>query len=181
MMPYLIAARSIDIQKVRQLAEHEWVDAHMVVAILLAVTVGLAGLMMCFWGYRYIAVWFGVFGFLTGGTALGWGLAILQFYVLYLAFFHQVELLWAAFSLGVMTMGVAVPSSPGSVGVFELSLVAALSVFGLDPSISLAAALTAHLSNYVLTGLIGSYALAKDGLTLTGVYKDIQEISPGSA
>lgn len=109
---------------------------------------------------------------------ISWGIAIVQYYTLLLAFFPDSKLLWAAFSLGVMALGIAVPSSPGAIGVMELSLVAALSLFGLDPSISLAAALTAHLTNYIVTGVIGIYALVQDGLTLTGLFKQVQEISP---
>ena len=57
-------------------------------------------------------------------------------------------------------------------------MVGALSVFDLDASTALAAALTAHMANYLITGIIGVYALAQDGLTLTGVYKNVQDISP---
>lgn len=110
-------------------------------------------------------------------VTLNWLVAIVQFYVLLLAFFPDAQPLWAAFCLGVLALGIAVPSSPGAVGVHELAMVGALSVFGLDPSTSLAAALTAHLTNYLITGIIGAYALASDGLTLTGVYKDVRQIS----
>jgi hypothetical protein len=108
---------------------------------------------------------------------LNWGIAILQFYILMRAFFPQAELVWATLSLGVMAMGVAVPSSPGAVGVLEISIMGALSVFGVDPSTALAAALTAHLTNYLVTGLIGAFAFLKDGLTLTGVFREVRQVS----
>ncbi|OGO33873.1 MAG: hypothetical protein A2W35_01050 [Chloroflexi bacterium RBG_16_57_11] len=111
---------------------------------------------------------------------LNWGIAILQFYILLRAFFPQAELVWAMLTLGVMAMGVAVPSSPGAVGVLEISIMGALSVFGVDASTALAAALTAHLTNYLVTGLIGAYAFLKDGLSLTGVFRDVRKISPSS-
>jgi hypothetical protein len=63
--------------------------------------------------------------------------------------------------------------------VLEAAMVGALSLFGLDLSTSLAAALMAHLTQYLVTGVIGIYALARDGLTLTGLYKDVRDISPG--
>jgi len=108
---------------------------------------------------------------------LNWGIGILQFYVLMRAFYPQAELVWATLTLGVMAFGVAVPSSPGAVGILELSIIGALSVFGVDPSTALATALTAHLTNYLLTGLIGAYAFLKDGLSLTGVFRDVRKIS----
>jgi glycosyltransferase 2 family protein len=111
---------------------------------------------------------------------LNWAIAILQFYVLMRAFYPQAEWVWATLTLGVMAFGVAVPSSPGAMGVLELSIIGALSVFGVDPSTALATALTAHLTNYLVTGLIGAYAFLKDGLSLTGVFRDVRNISSGS-
>jgi hypothetical protein len=108
---------------------------------------------------------------------LNWGVAVAQFYLLMRAFFPQAELVWATLTLGVMALGVAVPSSPGAVGVLEIAIMGALSVFGVDPSTALAAALTAHLTNYLLTGLIGAYAFLKDGLSLAGVFRDVRQIS----
>ena len=56
-------------------------------------------------------------------------------------------------------------------------MVGALAVFGLDASTSLALALTAHLSNYLISGIIGSYALARDGESLTGLYQSVKSIN----
>lgn len=109
--------------------------------------------------------------------ALDWGIAVLQFYALLLAFFPESEVVWAVFTLGVLSLGIAAPSSPGAIGVQELAMVAALSVFGLEASIALAAALTAHLTNYLVTGILGSYALFKDGETLAGIYRRVRKIS----
>lgn len=108
---------------------------------------------------------------------LDWGVAILQFYALILAFFPDGQLVWAVFTLGVLALGVAAPSSPGAIGVQELAMVAALSAFGLDASVALAAALTAHLTNYLVTGILGSYALFKDGETLASLYRRVRGIS----
>jgi uncharacterized protein (TIRG00374 family) len=108
--------------------------------------------------------------------ALDWGVAIAQFYCLVLAFFPEAKILWGVFSLGVLALGVAAPSSPGALGVQELAMVGALSAFGLDPSTSLAAALTTHLANYLITGLLGVYALAQDGETLSGLYRRVRQL-----
>jgi uncharacterized protein (TIRG00374 family) len=108
---------------------------------------------------------------------VNWGIALLQFFVLLRGYVPDSQFLWAAFALAVMALGVAAPSSPGAVGVLEASVIGALSVFGLDPSVTLAVALTAHLSNYLTTGLIGAYALARDGQSLAGLYQDVRKIS----
>ena len=106
-----------------------------------------------------------------------WAIAVLQYYLLMLAFFPHARVLWAAFSLGVLALGIAAPSSPGAFGILELSMVGTLSLFGIDPSISLALALTAHLTNYFLTGVIGVYALAREGQTLAGLYQRVRRLS----
>lgn len=121
--------------------------------------------------------------FLTaiGWVIFNWILAIGQYYILMLAFFPQAELLWAAFSLGVVSLGIAAPSSPGAVGVLELSLVGALAVFGLNPSTALAFALLLHTIQYILTGIIGAYALTRDGDSLAGIYHRLQALRNQSA
>ncbi|MEW5868771.1 MAG: lysylphosphatidylglycerol synthase transmembrane domain-containing protein [Chloroflexota bacterium] len=114
-------------------------------------------------------------------SVLNWCIAIGQYYILMRAFFPESQFLWAAFSLGVIALGISVPSSPGNLGPYELALVTALSLFGLDQSASAAMAFTAHFGNYLVTGLIGAYALAQDGETLANIYRQIQHIPDQTA
>ena len=112
---------------------------------------------------------------------INWGIACLQYYLLLLAFYPEAEFLWAIFILGVTSIGAATPSSPGALGVFEASFVAALAVFGLDASTSLAVALTGHAIQYTITGVIGVYALIRDGMQLSHIgdlYKQLKDYSP---
>jgi uncharacterized membrane protein YbhN (UPF0104 family) len=60
--------------------------------------------------------------------------------------------------------------------VLELSIVGALSLFGLDPSVALALAITVHVVQYLVTGVLGAYALARDGESLTGLYRRVRAI-----
>jgi uncharacterized membrane protein YbhN (UPF0104 family) len=110
----------------------------------------------------------------AGWMVLNWVVALGQYYLLMTAFFPKALFLWAAFSLGVGALGLAAPSSPGSVGVMELSLVGALAVFGLNPSVALVFALTSHLLQYLTTGLIGAYGLARDGESLVDLYRKLR-------
>jgi glycosyltransferase 2 family protein len=137
-------------------------------------------------GQQQLTAFFTGLGSLTDGKRflkvillmlLNWGIALLQFFILLRGYLPDAQLLWAAFTMAVMALGVAAPSSPGAVGVLEASVIGALSVFGLDPSVTLAVALTAHLGNYLTTGLIGAYALARDGQSLAGLYRDVRKIS----
>jgi glycosyltransferase 2 family protein len=102
---------------------------------------------------------------------INWTLGVLLYFAYLLAFFPDAQLLWAGFSLGAASLGIAAPSSPGAVGVLELTLVAALSLFNLNPSFAFAFAVTAHFLNYLIIGVLGAYALSKDNETLLGLYR----------
>lgn len=115
----------------------------------------------------------------VGWMVLNWLLGIAQYYLLLLAFFPQSKPLWAAFCLGSASLGIAAPSSPGALGVYEAVVVGALAVFGLNPSTAAAFALAAHSFNYLITGALGGYALALDGESISGLYRKLGKISEG--
>jgi len=107
--------------------------------------------------------------------ALDWAISIVQFYFLVLAFFPHATLLWSVFGLGTVAFGNAIPSLPGAVGTFEGAFGWALTVLSGDQSTALAAALVAHLFNYLSTGIIGTYALTSEGETLMGIYRQLRK------
>ncbi len=110
----------------------------------------------------------------TSLIVLDWIIALIQYSILMQAFFPQAPFLWAAFVLGLSALGLAAPSSPGSLGVYEVSVIGGLSVFGQDASTAFAFALVAHGINYFTTGVLGVYALAKDGQSLLGLYRQLR-------
>jgi hypothetical protein len=105
---------------------------------------------------------------------LNWSFSVAQYYILVSAFFPGARVLWSTFTLAVTALGVAAPSSPGAIGVLEGAMVGSLSVFHLDPSVATACAITAHLINYLFTGILGAYALTRDGETLIGLYQRVR-------
>jgi len=106
---------------------------------------------------------------------LNWAIAIAEFLLLLLAFFPQAKLLWSLFGLGAVAFGNAIPSLPGAVGTYEAALGGALTLLSGDQSTALAAALTAHLIGYIITGVLGTYALSREGETLMGVYRQLRK------
>lgn len=108
---------------------------------------------------------------------LDWLIALGQYYVIFRAFIPNAPLLWAAFTLGAAALGIAAPSSPGAVGVYELVVVGALALFGVDAATALALAITAHLSQYLLVGVLGTIGLARDGESLIGLYGRARQLS----
>ena len=107
---------------------------------------------------------------------LNWGIGVAQYAVIMVAFFPGVEPLWPVFTLGVAALGVAAPSTPGAVGVFELAVLGALQVFELNPSVSLAFAVILHIEQYLVTAAIGAYALSRDGESLLGLYQRVRSL-----
>jgi uncharacterized membrane protein YbhN (UPF0104 family) len=77
------------------------------------------------------------------------------------------------FALGAAAFGGAVPALPGGVGTYEAVMAAALTLVTSDPARSLATAITAHLLGYLVSGVLGIYALSTEGQTLSGVYQQL--------
>jgi uncharacterized protein (TIRG00374 family) len=111
-----------------------------------------------------------------GWFLLNLAIAIAQYYVIMLAFFPHARPLWAIFCLAVSALGLALPSSPGGIGVFEGAVMGALAVFKLDPGNALAYAFTLHFWNYAINGLLGSYALARDGESILHLYDRVRRV-----
>ena len=105
--------------------------------------------------------------------AIDWGLAVVQFQAIVLAFFPNAQVVWTMFGLGAVAFGGAVPALPGGVGTYEAALAGALTLVTQDSARSLAAAITAHLLAYLVAGVLGIYALSTEGETLSGVYQQL--------
>jgi hypothetical protein len=112
-----------------------------------------------------------------GWLTLNWLLGILQYVLMMNAFIPSARFIWGAFTLGVAALGVAAPSSPGSVGVYEGAVVAALAIFNQDVSVALAFAITNHLVQIVLTGIFGVIALSREGETLLSLYQRLRRLA----
>lgn len=105
--------------------------------------------------------------------ALNWLMAIVNYYLIIVAFFPQARLTWGMFGLGAAAFGGAVPSLPGAVGTFEGAFGGALTLLTGDQSTSLAVALTSRFYNYLTSIVLGGYALAREGQTLSGIYRQL--------
>ena len=82
----------------------------------------------------------------------------------------------ALFALGVVAFGAAVPSSPGAIGVYELSIVAALLAFNLPRDTALSVALVSHACVLGVTSLLGAISLARQGQSLSDVARSAQRL-----
>ena len=112
---------------------------------------------------------------------LSWALAGGEYWLVLRAFVPEAQVTWALLALCVSLLGVAIPSAPGYIGVFEASAVAALAVFHVDSSLALGYALILHGLHFGTTTLLGAAALAGEGETLTGALRLIRSWTGGAA
>ena len=73
----------------------------------------------------------------------------------------------AFFLLVVLQLGIAVPSSPGRVGVFHYLSVQALAVFAVGGATAVSFAIILHLISIILPAVLGAALTWKMGLPLT--------------
>lgn len=85
-----------------------------------------------------------------------------------------VEFWWVIFTQGVLALGIALPSAPASIGVFEGTMVAALSVFNINREESLGIAVVIHLVQIIITTIIGFIGVMKQGESISDIFKKIQ-------
>src|SRR5207237_10793466 len=98
----------------------------------------------------------------------GWALALwlcqaLAFWVMFRALAIDVPFSAALFIQGLIVIGVALPSTPGYFGPFELGAVAGLRIYGIGDSLAIAWALTYHILSLIPITVIGLYYVARSG------------------
>jgi glycosyltransferase 2 family protein len=109
-------------------------------------------------------------------SGLAWAAAGLGAWVLLLAFMPGASVTMAFVTLTMVGIGAAVPSAPGSAGVFEFVVVQSLSIFGVDKSLALSYGLALHAANVVLAIVLGGLALAREGETLAHLARAAQSL-----
>jgi len=117
----------------------------------------------------------------ASGSALAWVSASVGAWLLLFAFLPAPTLAMGFFVLIISGLGVALPSAPAAMGVFEASIVAALSAFGVEGSVAFTYALTYHALHFGVTCALGSLALAREGETLAHLAQAAQALvsAPG--
>jgi uncharacterized protein (TIRG00374 family) len=102
---------------------------------------------------------------------IAWFFGSVQLYFLALSLGIDVQLWWIGFVVGVISLGIALPSAPAGLGIYEVAMVGAFSLLGVPTSQALALALVAHFIHITITGLIGAYAIFRDGENIAGLYQ----------
>lgn len=100
----------------------------------------------------------------------GWALALwltnaLSFYIAFVAVGIEAPFMAAVLTQSLIALAVAAPSSPGFVGVFELSAVEGLSLFGVPRDLAFSWGLGYHTLSFLPITLIGLYYFARLGMS----------------
>ena len=99
-------------------------------------------------------------------TLLHWLVQPLAFWLGFRAFGIEVPLAATLFVQGIIVVGVALPSTPGFVGVFEGAAVVSLAVYGIDQTTAGTWALVFHLASYIPITIMGAYYFLRAGLSV---------------
>jgi uncharacterized protein (TIRG00374 family) len=97
-----------------------------------------------------------------GWTFVHWLVCAGSYYIAFAAIGLEAPFMSAIFTQTIIVLAVAIPSSPGFVGVFETFAVLALAVYGVDKDIAIAWAVAYHAVTYVpvtVLGLIYSFRM----------------------
>ncbi|MDX2060094.1 MAG: lysylphosphatidylglycerol synthase transmembrane domain-containing protein [Gemmatimonadales bacterium] len=95
-----------------------------------------------------------------------WTINASSFFLGYHAFDIAVGFGGALLQQSILILGIAAPSSPGYVGVFEGAIKAVLSLFGVDPARAVAFALTYHFTTFIPITALGLFSLVRTGMSL---------------
>ncbi len=94
-----------------------------------------------------------------GLILLCWIIAIFQYHVVFIPILPDAPLWYGAFTVTVLALGVAIPSAPAALGVFEAAIVGAMALLGIDNATALATGISLHFLQFVITGIFGFIGL----------------------
>ena len=89
--------------------------------------------------------------------------------------------IWSgAFVGSILALGVAIPSAPAALGVYEATMVASVVVLGGEESSALAVALIMHALQFISCGIFGIWGLVREGQSLSSIYSRLQNRTVGN-
>jgi glycosyltransferase 2 family protein len=82
---------------------------------------------------------------------------------------------WAIFTEGVLALGIALPSAPAGLGVYEGAMVVALSAFGVPYESSFGIAIVIHLMQIIITSGFGIAGVLRQGDSISAILSRIRK------
>lgn len=94
-------------------------------------------------------------GFIIISSLCIWGIELLCFYLMSLAFQLHIELIHVVFIAMCVVLGVMVPAAPGYIGTYELAGRAGLEISGVDPHVGISFILFLHFFQFIIIAALG--------------------------
>ncbi len=113
----------------------------------------------------------------TALTIALWVCYVLFYWVVMMAFWPSPPLAWGVLATCAATLGFALPSSPGGIGVIEAAIVFVMTDYFKSADTATAYAIVAHASELIVMILFGAYSLVATGNSLWRVAAGAQEIA----
>jgi uncharacterized protein (TIRG00374 family) len=104
-------------------------------------------------------------------AAFGWSFALwmmnaFAYYIAFQAFDIHVSYAGALLMQGILLIGIAAPSTPGFVGVFEAALTGSLALFAVPNDVALSYAVAFHVLSFIPITLLGLWSVSATSLNL---------------
>lgn len=101
-----------------------------------------------------------------------WVVVGISNYFIFLAFDQHPAIFASFILLGIVSLAVMLPSSPGFIGTFHAACVASFLVLNLNQDVSRPFSIILHASQYIPITLLGLYYLRKEHLSLRTIESD---------
>ena len=80
---------------------------------------------------------------------------------------------WGGFIASMIALGVAIPSAPANVGVYEATIVGAFAILGVTNTSALAYAIVLHLAQVIVTTAFGLWGMIRDGQSFSTIFSSL--------
>ncbi len=104
-----------------------------------------------------------------------WIFWVLLYYVMMLSIVPNAPLWWGAFVDSFLALGMAVPSAPAGLGVYEASLVWALQMVNVSNTQALAYAIVLHFMQFAVTAIFGLIGLIRQGHSISKLFDGMRK------
>jgi glycosyltransferase 2 family protein len=116
---------------------------------------------------------------LFGWSMIVWIISALTNYLVFLALELAMPVWASLLLLAVLQVGIAVPSSPGSIGVFQYLVILTLSVFGVNKNVALGYSVVLYLVVYAPIALLSVWGLWHEKITWGKLTEAVVRFSEG--
>jgi len=100
-----------------------------------------------------------------------WVLWVSLYYVMLLSIVPGAPLWWGAFVDSFLALGMAVPSAPAGLGVYEASIIWALQLIGVSSTQAFAYAIVLHFMQFTVTAIFGLIGLIRQGHSIARLFE----------